>query len=177
MFEEFEENILFNDVQIKIDAQDRSHVECLRSATVRNLLRVWMVQWSCGRFWSCIRVVLTCGLKMRVSAWLLCVSSLYTWAEFSQSCTCQDICATEPGLDKRSKTRVKEHVRHSVGHQHAFHRSRPHRRKGERLTHTTFQTEAQITVVLSCKACAFRCKGKYPCNNRQTYISLAKISC
>ncbi|XP_023265935.1 roundabout homolog 4 isoform X1 [Seriola lalandi dorsalis] len=71
---------------------------------------------------------------MRVSAWLLCVSWFYTWAAYSQRCKCQDICpTTEPGLDKRSKTRVKEHVRHSVGHQHALHRSRPHRRKGSRV--------------------------------------------
>ncbi|XP_071317205.1 roundabout homolog 4 isoform X1 [Trachinotus anak] len=70
---------------------------------------------------------------MRVSAWLLCLSWFYTWAEYSQRCKCQDIClTTEPGLDKRSKTRVKEHVRHSVGHQHTPHRSRPHRRKGSR---------------------------------------------
>ncbi|KAG7224639.1 hypothetical protein INR49_011392 [Caranx melampygus] len=71
---------------------------------------------------------------MRVSAWLLCVSWLCTWAEYSQRCKCQDICpTTEPGLDKRSKTRVKEHFRHGVGHQHAHHRSRPHRRKASRV--------------------------------------------
>ncbi|XP_044077930.1 roundabout homolog 1 isoform X2 [Siniperca chuatsi] len=70
---------------------------------------------------------------MRVSAWLLWLSWFYTWAEYSQRCKCQDICPTEPGLDRRSKSRVKEHVRHGVGHQHTPHRSRPHRRKGFRV--------------------------------------------
>ncbi|XP_070774152.1 roundabout homolog 4 [Enoplosus armatus] len=69
---------------------------------------------------------------MRVGAWLLWVSWFCTWAEYSQRCKCQDVCPTEPGLDKRSKSRVKEHVRHGAGHQHA-HRSRPHRRKGSRV--------------------------------------------
>ncbi|KAF7659809.1 hypothetical protein LDENG_00292570 [Lucifuga dentata] len=70
---------------------------------------------------------------MRVSAWLLWVSVFYTWAEFLQLCKCHDICPTEPGLDKRSKTRVKEHVRHGLGHQHMPHRNRPRRRKGFRV--------------------------------------------
>ncbi|XP_019940841.2 roundabout homolog 4 isoform X1 [Paralichthys olivaceus] len=70
---------------------------------------------------------------MRVSAWLLCVSWLFTWAAYSPRCKCQDICTSKLGLDKRSKTRVKEHVRHSVGHQHVLHRKRPLRRKGSRI--------------------------------------------
>ncbi|XP_049891389.1 roundabout homolog 1 isoform X2 [Epinephelus moara] len=70
---------------------------------------------------------------MRVSAWLLWVSWFYTWAEYTQRCKCQDICPTESGLDKRSKSRFKEHVRHGAGHQHTPHRSRPHRKKGFRI--------------------------------------------
>ncbi|XP_038565144.1 roundabout homolog 1 isoform X2 [Micropterus salmoides] len=70
---------------------------------------------------------------MRVGAWLLWVSWFYTWAEYSQRCKCHDICPTEPGLDKRSKSGVKEHARHGVGHQHTPHRNRPHRRKGSRV--------------------------------------------
>ncbi|KAM4619773.1 roundabout homolog 4 [Polymixia lowei] len=70
---------------------------------------------------------------MRVRAWLLWVSWFYTWAECSQQCKCQYICPTEPGLDKRSKTQVKEHVRHGLGHQRPPHRNRPHRRKGSRV--------------------------------------------
>ncbi|XP_074467231.1 roundabout homolog 4 isoform X2 [Sebastes fasciatus] len=67
---------------------------------------------------------------MRVGAWLLWVSWFYTWLEYSQ---CQDICPTESGLNKRPRSRVKEHVRHGVGHQHTPHRSRPHRKKGTRV--------------------------------------------
>ncbi|XP_069021190.1 roundabout homolog 4 isoform X1 [Embiotoca jacksoni] len=70
---------------------------------------------------------------MRVSAWLLWVSWFCTCAEYSQRCKCQDIFPTEPGLDKRSKSRVKERVRHTAGHQHTSHRSRPHRRKGSKV--------------------------------------------
>ncbi|XP_035482611.2 roundabout homolog 1 isoform X1 [Scophthalmus maximus] len=70
---------------------------------------------------------------MRVGAWLLCVSCLYTWAAFSPRCECQDICPSGPGPDRRSKTRVKEHARHSAGPQHSLHRHRPLRRKGSRV--------------------------------------------
>ncbi|KAI3373941.1 hypothetical protein L3Q82_021984 [Scortum barcoo] len=67
---------------------------------------------------------------MRLGAWLLWVSWFYTWAEYSQRCKCHDVWPAEPELDKRSKSRVKEHVRHGVGHQHTHtHRTRPHRRK------------------------------------------------
>ncbi|XP_047462074.1 roundabout homolog 1 isoform X2 [Mugil cephalus] len=70
---------------------------------------------------------------MRVSAWLLLVSWLYTCAEHSQRCACHDVCPEGPGSDVRSKTRVKEHVRHSVGRHHTPHRNRPHRRKGPKV--------------------------------------------
>ncbi|KAM3868725.1 roundabout homolog 4 [Diretmus argenteus] len=71
---------------------------------------------------------------MWVNVWLLWVSWLYTWAQYSQECQCQDICLTEPGLDKRSKPQVKEHIGHGLGHhQHTPHKSRPHRRKGSRV--------------------------------------------
>ncbi|XP_068455764.1 roundabout homolog 4 [Clinocottus analis] len=70
---------------------------------------------------------------MRVGAWLLWVSWFCTWAEFSQRCECHDACPTESGPDGRSRSRVKEHVRHGAGHQHAPHRSRPPRRKGSRV--------------------------------------------
>ncbi|XP_076605808.1 roundabout homolog 4 isoform X2 [Chaetodon auriga] len=70
---------------------------------------------------------------MRVAAWLLWVIWFYTWAEYSQRCKCQDVCATEPGLNKGSKSQVNEHVLHGVRHQHTPHRSRPHRRKGSRV--------------------------------------------
>ncbi|KAM7374897.1 hypothetical protein PAMP_007531 [Pampus punctatissimus] len=70
---------------------------------------------------------------MRVGAWLLWLSWFFTWVESCQKCKCQDICPTELELDKRSKTRVTEHVRHGVGHQHTPHRSRPHRRKASRV--------------------------------------------
>ncbi|KAM7398629.1 hypothetical protein PAMA_006507 [Pampus argenteus] len=70
---------------------------------------------------------------MRVGAWLLWLSWFYTWVEYCQKCKCQDICPTKLELDKRSKTRVTEHVRHGVGHQHTPHRSRPHRRKASRV--------------------------------------------
>uniref|UniRef100_UPI003AAB9EC6 roundabout homolog 4 n=1 Tax=Centroberyx gerrardi TaxID=166262 RepID=UPI003AAB9EC6 len=70
---------------------------------------------------------------MRVGAWLLWASWFYTWAEYSLLCKCQDICPSEPGSDKRSKSRVKEHVRHGLGHQHTPHKNRPHRRKGSRV--------------------------------------------
>ncbi|XP_036976421.1 roundabout homolog 1 isoform X1 [Acanthopagrus latus] len=70
---------------------------------------------------------------MRVNAWLLLVSCFYTWAEYSQRCTCQDICPTETGSNRGSKSRVKEHVRHGDGHKHTHHRSRPHRRKAYRV--------------------------------------------
>ncbi|TNN51668.1 Roundabout 1 [Liparis tanakae] len=66
---------------------------------------------------------------MRVGAWLLWVSWFCTWAEFSQRGECHDACPTESGPDGGSRSRVKEHVRHGVGHQHTPHRSRPHRRK------------------------------------------------
>ncbi|KAG7516165.1 roundabout-like 4 isoform X1 [Solea senegalensis] len=70
---------------------------------------------------------------MRVSAWLLCVSWLCTWAAYSPRCTCQDACPTESGLARRSKTRVKEHVRDNVRQQHTVHRHRPLRRKAFRV--------------------------------------------
>eukprot|EP00064_Thunnus_orientalis_P001310 superscaffoldBa00000089_g1313 len=70
---------------------------------------------------------------MRVGAWLLWLSWFYSWAEYSQMCKCQDICPTEMELDKRSKTRVREHVGHGLGHKHRPHGSRPHRRKGSRV--------------------------------------------
>nr|XP_020469129.1 roundabout homolog 4-like isoform X2 [Monopterus albus] len=70
---------------------------------------------------------------MQVGAWLHWASWFYIWAAYSQRCKCQDICPTEPGLDNRSKTRVRDHVHHSVGHQHVPYRNRPHRRKGSRV--------------------------------------------
>ncbi|XP_053187787.1 roundabout homolog 1 [Scomber japonicus] len=70
---------------------------------------------------------------MRVGVWLLWLSWFYTWAEYSQRCECHDICPTEMEVDKRSKTRVREHVRHTAGHHHTPHKSRPHRRKGSRV--------------------------------------------
>ncbi|XP_067350514.1 roundabout homolog 4 isoform X3 [Channa argus] len=90
-----------------------------------------MVQWSCSESSGLAsRKDLTYRLKMQVSVWLLWVSWFYTWAEYSQTCKCQDICPTEPVVNKRSKTQVKEHVHHSGGH---HHRNRPHRRKGSRV--------------------------------------------
>ncbi|XP_039633880.1 roundabout homolog 1 isoform X3 [Perca fluviatilis] len=68
---------------------------------------------------------------MQVGAWLLWVSWFYIWAEYSQRCRCQDLCPTETGLDRRSKSRVREHV--GVGRQHAPHRNRPQRKKGSRV--------------------------------------------
>ncbi|KAM6983719.1 roundabout homolog 4 [Tautogolabrus adspersus] len=70
---------------------------------------------------------------MQLTACLLWVSWFFTWAEYSHRCMGQDICASLPGLDKRSKSRVKEHVRHRVGQQHTPHRRGPHRRKGSRV--------------------------------------------
>lgn len=102
------------------------------------LLRVWMIQRSCSR--GSVLASRKRWLKMQVNAWLLWVSCFYTWAEYSQRCTCQDICPTETGSNRGSKSRVKEHVRHGDGHKHTHHRSRPHRRKGESLTLTTSQT-------------------------------------
>ncbi|XP_074527603.1 roundabout homolog 4 isoform X2 [Halichoeres trimaculatus] len=72
-------------------------------------------------------------MKMEVTPWLLWVSCFSIWAQLSHRCTCQDICAPVPGLDKRSKSWVKEHVRHRVGHQHTPHRRGPQRRKGSRV--------------------------------------------
>ncbi|XP_054611587.1 roundabout homolog 1 isoform X2 [Dunckerocampus dactyliophorus] len=69
---------------------------------------------------------------MKVSAWLLCASWLYTWAEYSQRCKCQDLCPTELE-DKRSKTRFKVHFGNALGHQHIHVRSRTHHRKGSRV--------------------------------------------
>ncbi|KAK2828910.1 hypothetical protein Q5P01_019944 [Channa striata] len=70
---------------------------------------------------------------MQIGVWLLWVSWFYTWAEYSQTCKCQDICPTEPVVDKRSKTWVKEHGHHDGRHHHVPHRNRPHRRKGSRV--------------------------------------------
>ncbi|XP_040038210.2 roundabout homolog 4 isoform X2 [Gasterosteus aculeatus] len=70
---------------------------------------------------------------MRVGAWLLWVSWFFTWTEFSQRYECHDACPTESGLDGRSKSRVKEHVLHGVGHKHTPHRSRLYRKKGSRV--------------------------------------------
>ncbi|XP_038153757.1 roundabout homolog 1 isoform X2 [Cyprinodon tularosa] len=70
---------------------------------------------------------------MRVHGWLLCVFCFHSCIGFSQRCRFHNICQTERSvLDGGSKGRVKEHVRHSVGHQEAPHRNRPHRRKGTR---------------------------------------------
>ena len=103
-----------------------------------------MVRWSCSRA-SGSRIQ---EVKMQIGAWLLWVSWLCTWAEFSLRCTCQDVCPTECGLDRRSRSRVREHVGHGEGHQHTHHRSRPQRRKGESSAHT---------LTLWCKVC--RCEG------------------
>ena len=99
--------------------------------------RQWVIQQSCGdRLERCIQETSASGVKMRVSAWLLWVTVFYTCAEYSQQCKFQDICPPNTGWTGRPKTRVKEHIRHSVGHQHTAHRNRPHRRKGELLSHT-----------------------------------------
>ncbi|XP_008330695.1 roundabout homolog 1 isoform X3 [Cynoglossus semilaevis] len=68
---------------------------------------------------------------MRVSAWLLCASWLCTCAAYSPKCRSQDNCPSESGQDRRSKTRVKEHVRHNFRQQHQ--KQRPPRRKGFRV--------------------------------------------
>lgn len=68
-------------------------------------------------------------------------------------CNCQDI-SKEPELNKR--TRVKEHVHHSVGHHHGSHRNRPHRRKGEpRASFHTGGTH-QWRAAGFCKTCSLR---------------------
>ncbi|KAJ4929997.1 hypothetical protein JOQ06_019013, partial [Pogonophryne albipinna] len=66
---------------------------------------------------------------MRVGAWLFLVSWIYTCSESSHRCMGQDLCPSESGQDRGSKSRVREHA----GHQHPPHRSRPHRRKGSRV--------------------------------------------
>ncbi|KAM9847003.1 roundabout homolog 4 [Aulostomus maculatus] len=70
---------------------------------------------------------------MRVSTWLLWVTWFLTWAEYSKGAKCQDLCPAEWGLDRRSRTRVKERVRQGVGLQHTPQRSRTHHRKGSRV--------------------------------------------
>lgn len=97
---------------------------------------------------------------MHVSVWLLLVTWFYTWAEHSHTCKCHDVEPAEHGLDKRSKTWVKEHPGHGVRHHHKPHRSRPHRRKGEPSTLLTPEAWRDATCcmqdgVLSCNACAF----------------------
>ncbi|KAK9536036.1 hypothetical protein VZT92_005855 [Zoarces viviparus] len=100
---------------------------------------------------------------MRLGVWLLWVSWFYTWAEFSQRCECQDACPTESGLDRRSKSRVKEHVRQGVGHKHTAHRSRPHRKTGSgvhgqesppRIVHHPADVVVKVgnPATLSCRA-------------------------
>lgn len=146
MFQEYEENIPFNYFQITGGEQERSHVDCLWSAKVGNsefaegMDGTLALQQGFGSCWKC-------WLKMRVGAWLLWVSWFYTWAEYSQRCKCQDIRPTETGLNKGSKSRVKEHIRHGFGHQHTPHRNRPHRRKGEPTTRP-----ALITCCMFCHA-------------------------
>ncbi|KAM8835506.1 roundabout homolog 4 isoform 1-T1 [Synchiropus picturatus] len=61
---------------------------------------------------------------MRFSVWLLWATFFYTCAQYFQRCMCQEL--RPPGLDKRTKSRVKEH---GGGRQHAPHRSRPQYRK------------------------------------------------
>ncbi|KAM9788999.1 roundabout homolog 4 [Neosynchiropus ocellatus] len=61
---------------------------------------------------------------MRFSVWLLWATFFYTCAQYFQRCMCQEL--RPPGLDKRTKSRVKEH---DGGRQHAPHRSRPLHRK------------------------------------------------
>ncbi|XP_037323542.2 roundabout homolog 1 isoform X1 [Pungitius pungitius] len=70
---------------------------------------------------------------MGVGAWLLGVSWLFIWTEFSQRYECHDAFPTESGLDRRPNRRVKEHVLHGVGHKHMPHRSRLYRKKGSRV--------------------------------------------
>lgn len=165
MFEEYEENILFNSPKNEWRTGEVICWTCVELHTGW----WWMSQWSCGEgLGSHIQEELTCRLKMQVGVWLLCMSWFCTWVEYSHTCNCQDI-SKEPELSKRSKTRVKEHVHDSVGHHHGPHRNRPHRRKGEPRAyfHTggmhqwcaaTCSTSAEV---LSCKTGAIRCKGVY----------------
>ncbi|XP_077361913.1 roundabout homolog 4 isoform X2 [Festucalex cinctus] len=69
---------------------------------------------------------------MNVSAWLLYVSWLYTWAEYSQMCKCQDLCPSELE-NKKYKTRIKAHLHNPLGQKYAPLRSRPHHKKGARV--------------------------------------------
>ncbi|KAM9781623.1 roundabout homolog 4 isoform 2-T2 [Syngnathus typhle] len=67
---------------------------------------------------------------MNVSVWLLYVSWLSTWAEYSHRCKCQDLCSTQVEQKK-----PKVHLSNSLGSRHTASRSRsrPHRRKGARV--------------------------------------------
>lgn len=121
--------------------QDASGTGHMPSDTViQNFLRTWMVHWCCSRGSGLLSR--KCRLKMRVSTWLVWLSWFYTWAVYSQRCKCQDIFPTETGLSKGSRSRIKEHVRHGLRHQHTSHRSRPQHRKGDA---TTLQRPTTLT--------------------------------
>lgn len=68
-------------------------------------------------------------LKMQARSWILWLSCFCTLAELSHRCECYDISPADTRVNKGSKSRVKEHVRH--GHHHAPHKIKPPRRKGE----------------------------------------------
>ncbi|XP_061608199.1 roundabout homolog 1 isoform X3 [Phyllopteryx taeniolatus] len=99
---------------------------------------------------------------MKVSAWLLYASWLYSWAEFTQRCKCQDLCPTELEV-KKSKTRVKVHFRNPLGHKHTPLRSRPHHRKGARVCARDVPPrivhQPSDVVVKLGKPATFSCRG------------------
>ncbi|XP_061659521.1 roundabout homolog 1 isoform X2 [Syngnathoides biaculeatus] len=99
---------------------------------------------------------------MKVSAWLLYASWLYSWAEFSQQCKCQDLCPTELE-DKKSKARLKVHFHNPLGHKHTTLRSRPHHRKGARISAKDVPPrivhQPSDVVVKLGKPATFSCRG------------------